>query len=122
MNEGNVKALSETLPNIWPHAIAPGFMDTMSGFERMRRGVEEVSTKLANVLQSVRLRFVDFGPGRSLIPSQAADIVFEHTKMCDVRISCPVHYVSSFLTHQSVTRFTNFIADPACIVGVVQSP
>ena len=48
-----VESLTEWLPHIWPHAVAPRNLDVVFALVRVRGPVEQVSTQLADILDVV---------------------------------------------------------------------
>lgn len=62
MDDRNLEALSKSPPDVRTHAVSPGHLDAMSGFEWVWRGIEEIAAEFADVLEVCGFRSMDFGP------------------------------------------------------------
>ena len=51
MDDWDIESLAKTFPNVGTHAVSPRHGDVVGGFERVRRGVEEVAAEFTDVLE-----------------------------------------------------------------------
>jgi len=62
VDDGNAETLTESLPDIRPHAIAPSHLHIVLLIQSTWRGIDEVAAELADILYDVCVGLAYFGP------------------------------------------------------------